>query len=344
MKKKNYEYQLLCLKKYGTNPLSYLTLSEDLSIIKGEWDGYIAYKSHLKSAVVLGDPIVSDGSMQDAVRKLKQTLCKNKYHICLFLCKEKMIKPLHSEGFKGFCFGQDAIVNLNDFNLSGKQKWSIRSSINYAKKHNMTVEEYKYSLNRSKHVENEIKKISEEWITTKKEPELTFAFGHIDFERNKETRYFIIRYKGEITGFLTYYPIYRKNSYYLDLTRRKKNSLRGTIDYLMINSFEILKKEGIKKIYIGGSPLFFQQLDSETNLLITTVFFKVCKPFFELLYPAKSELFFKKKYATEWEPYYIFYHPRFSLRIFLSIIHAIYEGGIISIIIHKLKYLKDSIL
>jgi phosphatidylglycerol lysyltransferase len=341
MEKNDYEYQLSCLKKYGTNPLSYLTLSEDLLTITGEWDGYIAYKSFLKSAVILGDPIVSDEKLYEVVKKLKQTLCANKNHICLFLCKEKMEKPLREEGFKGFCFGQDAIVNLNDFNLSGKKKWSIRSSINYAKKHNMIVEEYKHKLKRSKYIEKEIRKISEDWVKMKKEPELTFAFGHVDFKKNKEVRYFICKHQEEITGFLTYYPIYGKKSFYLDLTRRKKISPRGTIDYLMVESFKILKKEGVEKIYIGCSPLFFRQLDPKINIIFTTVFFRLCKPFFRFLYPAKSELFFKKKYATEWEPYYIFYYPRFSLRIFLSMIHAIYEGGIASIIIHKLKCLKN---
>jgi len=343
MEKKNYEYQLSCLKKYGTNPLSYLTLSENLLIIRGGWDGYIAYKNHFKTAVVLGDPIVSDESMQESVRDLKQALCASKYHICFFLCKEKMKKPLRDEGFKGFCFGQDAIVNLNDFNLSGKKKWSIRSSVNYAKKHNMIVEEYKHISHRSKDTEDEIKKISAEWIRMKKEPELNFAFGHVDFEKNKEVRYFISKHEGETTGFLTYYPIYGKNCYYLDLTRRKNDSPRGTIDYLMVKSFEILKKEGVEKIYIGCSPLFFQKLDPKINIRFTTVFFRAYTPFFGFLYPAKSELFFKKKYATEWEPHYIFYYPRFSLRIFLSMINAIYNGGIASIIIHKFKYLKDNI-
>lgn len=343
MSKNNYEYQLSCLKKYGTNPLSYLTLSEDLLKINGEWDGYIAYKIYFKSALILGDPVVSDESMQEAVKKMKQNFRSGKNHICLFLCKGKMIKPLRKEGFRGFCFGQDAIVNLDDFNLSGKKKWSIRSSVNYAKKNNMIVEEYKYELKRSVKIEDEIKKISKEWATMRKEPELTFAYGQIDFEKNKEIRYFIIKHEGQITGFLTYLPIYGKNNYYLDFTRRKKNSPRGTIDYLMVKSFEILKSEGVNKIYIGGSPLFFQQLDPNTNLVFTTIFFKAIKPFFGFLYPAKSELFFKKKYATEWEPYYIFYYPRFSIQIFLSMIHAIYQGGIASIIIHKFKYLKDNI-
>ena len=340
MRKKKYDDHINYLKKYGTNPLSYLTLSENLSKFTGDWEGYIAYKSFLKTVVILGDPIVSNKNIGKCINDLKKKFISNKHQICFFLCKKKLEIPLRDEGFKGFCFGQDAIVNLEKFNISGKKKASIRSSINYAKRQNMIVEEYNYNLKKSKKIENEIKKISKEWLKTKKEPELTFAVGNIDFGKNKETRYFIAKYQDRIHGFLTYIPIYGGKGYYLDLTRRKKNSLRGTIDYLMVESFKILKKEGVKKIYIGGAPLYFKQLEPKINILFTTLFFKICKPFFGFIYPQKSELFFKKKYATEWEPYYIFYYPRFNLRIFLSTINSIYEGGIASIIIHKIKCLR----
>ena len=55
-----YDYRITCLKKYGKTSLSYLTLSDSLSIFHGEWEGYFAYKEFLRAAIFLGDPIVSD--------------------------------------------------------------------------------------------------------------------------------------------------------------------------------------------------------------------------------------------------------------------------------------------
>ncbi|MCK4824421.1 hypothetical protein KA005_52195, partial [bacterium] len=59
MKAMDKDHRLLYLKKYGSNPLSYLTLSDSLSTFSGEWDGYVAYHQFLKAAIILGDPIVS---------------------------------------------------------------------------------------------------------------------------------------------------------------------------------------------------------------------------------------------------------------------------------------------
>jgi phosphatidylglycerol lysyltransferase len=337
MKKEDMDYRLSSLNKYGYNPLSYLTLADDLLIFKGEWEGYFAYKKHLNTIIILGDPIVSDRKLPDVINDIKNIF--KKYHVCFFFCKKKIIETLRKEKFRGFCFGQDAIVNLNKFSLSGKKKWSIRSSINYAKKHDMIIEEYKFNFKRSSTIEKNIFEISKQWRSTKNVPELTFAFGKVDFENYRDARYFICKQYDKIVGFITYFPIYGSNRYYLDLTRRSVNSPRGTMDYLIVKSFETFKKENIDKIFIGGTPLYFHNLDKTGNLHVTETIFYILKPVFEFFYPSKSEFFFKKKYATDWEPLYLFYYPRFSIRIFLSLVNAIYEGGIASLCFYKIKHI-----
>ena len=62
----------ILLKEFGSNSLSYLTLSDDLSYFKGDWKGYIAYKELFQTAVVLGDPIVSDNELSIAIRDFKK--------------------------------------------------------------------------------------------------------------------------------------------------------------------------------------------------------------------------------------------------------------------------------
>jgi len=327
------------LKEYGKNSLSFLTLSDSLTAHQGSWEGYIAYKTFFKSATILGDPIVPDESLKKSIIDLKENLLSKKYHLNFFLCTDRSIQILKKQGFKCFYVGMEGVVDLNKFTISGRKKWKIRSSVNYAIKNNMTVDEYLYSKNyRSEEIENDINKIANDWCGLKKTPELSFAFGHVDFNKFDGTRYFICRHQGKIVGFISYYPISGINSYYLDLTRRGLNAPRGTIDYLMVKSFEKLKEEGAKKIYIGFSPFSFLSYENSINSRFFTNLFTLVKPFFELYYPAKSEFFFKKKFATDWEPNYVVFYPRISIRNFLSLIHSMYEGGIGAFAISKLKY------
>lgn len=334
------DYRISCLKKYGKNSLSYLTLSDSLTLHRGPWEGYIAYKTSFKSATILGDPIVPDNSVEEAIDDLKENLLSRKYHINFFLCTNKSIDILKRKGFTCFYVGMEAVVDLNKFTIAGRKKWKIRSSVNYAKKNDMTVKEYTYSPNnRSEEIENEIISIATEWCRLKKTPELSFAFGSVDFDNYEGARYFVCKHKEKIVGFISYYPIFGVNGYYLDLTRRGLHAPRGTIDYIIVKSFEILKEEGAKKIYIGFSPFSVLSYSSSINSKFYTNLFTFVKPLFEFGYPAKSEFFFKKKFATDWEPNYVVFYPRVSIRNLLSLINSIYEGGIAAFVITKLKYL-----
>ncbi len=326
--------RLSYLKKYGRNSLSYLTLSDDLSFFKNNWNGYVAYKEFFNSIVVLGDPIVSSYSLPIVIKDIKENLISKNVNICFFLCTNKIIKYLKEAGFKGFFVGDEAIVDLNKFDISGKKGRSIRSSVNYAKKNDMIVEEYNYKNEKSLEIEIKIEKISKEWCDTRKLPEFKFAFGQVNFDKSNETRYFICKYKERIVGFINYYPIYGINSYYLDLTRKGINAPRGVIDFLYVSSFNILKEEGINKIYIGYSPV---SSFSTINPQFTTNISDLLRKIFTLFYPAKSEFFFKKKYATEWMPNYFFYYPRLSIRMLFSLLHSICEGGLGAIFLNNIK-------
>ena len=224
------------LQKYGRNTLSYLTLSKTLETFSGTWNGYIAYRNKFNTAVVLGDPIVPDSDLALALKEFKETQSNNHTHICFFVCSGRIIDTLKKENFKGFLIGHEAIVNLSKFDVSGRKAWSIRSSLNHARKCQLVVEEYQFNKHRSKEIEQELHRITQEWCHIKKMPELTFAFGHVDIETYQDARIFICRKKDKIVGFLVYFPIYSINSYYLDLSRRNLDAPRGTIDYLFVKS------------------------------------------------------------------------------------------------------------
>ena len=68
-------------------------------------------------------------------------------------------------------------------------------------------------------------------------------------------------------------------------------------------------------------------------------FLFILKPLFELIYPAKSELFYKKKFATDWESNYVCFYPRVSIRSLFSLCHAVYKGGLGGLLAYKIKYL-----
>jgi len=338
LRNKQYNNCISDLKKYGNSSLSYLTLSKKLSVFRSKkWNGYFAYKEFFNSVIILGNPVVPKESIKEAVDDLLKTFSKNKKHLGFFLCSEEVANILKKKGFKTYFFGKEAVINPKKFNISGKKGWSIRSSVNYARRNKMIVEEYKCSKKRNLKLEDEINEISNEWRIRKKNPELDFAFGHVNFNDYKNIRYFICKQKRKVVGFINIYPIYRINSYYLDLTRHGNNSPRGTIDFLYYECIKKLEQEGIEKIYIGLSPLsFLKSYNNEHNQNYIKIMI-IFHPLLELIYPFKSEFFYKKKFATDWESNYVCFYPRISIRTLFSLLHSVYEGGFAGIFIYKIK-------
>ncbi|HEC91673.1 MAG TPA: DUF2156 domain-containing protein [Candidatus Atribacteria bacterium] len=334
---REYDYRRYCLKRYGKNSISFLTLSRDLSIFSKEWEGYIPYHKSLNTIIVPSDPIVSKESLRIAIRDLKDYFSSKNIHICLFACTGRITDVLEEEGFEGIYLGKEAIVELKKFSISGNKKWNIRSSINYAKKNGMVVEEYNISSGRSPYIEEELKKISDDWCRMKKIPKPTFIEGELDF-KNEEIRYFTCKYGDKIVGYANYYPIMGTNNYYLDHTRRIINSPRGVIDYILVESFKKLEMEGVDKIYIGLVPFSFYSSKYRFGSIRSNILFVFSKRLLEFFYPTKSEYFFKKKYATDWESNYFYCYPKFSMKIFLSLLNLFYKGGMPSLILNKIKH------
>ena len=134
MEKNTYQKKINDLQKYGNSSLSYLTLSDDLNIFTGKWRGFIAFKQYFKTLVVLGDPIVPISDLDKALRDFRETQTQKKKHICFFVNSEMAINDLVKNGFKGFLVGNEAVVTLSNFSITGRKGWKIRSSVNYANK------------------------------------------------------------------------------------------------------------------------------------------------------------------------------------------------------------------
>jgi len=334
----NDDYKLSCLKKYGKNSISFLTLINNLPTYTGNWEGYISYYYCARTAVVLGDPIVPFESLRTAIKDFKQSFSQRGIHICIFSCTKKIIDTLEKENFKGIYIGSEAVVDLNKFNISGNKNWKIRSSVNYARKKNMIVEEYNPYFSKSRCIENEIKNVSENWCKMKMIPKPEFMLGKNDFTKSYNTRYFICKHDNKTLGYINYYPILSKNDLYLDHARRDMNSPRGIIDFLMVESFKKLRDEGIKKVYIGLSPFSFFSSEYKLDSIIDNNLFNFSKHLFKLFYPTKSEFFFKNKYATEWEPNYLYFHPKYSMRMIISLANSFYAGGFLALLLKKTRY------
>ena len=325
------------LKKYGFNPISYVSVEDDKKYYFGkDVEGVIAYVVAAGVAVCAGDPVCSDENMPFLVTEFI-TYCKqNSLDICFCQTLEKNL-PLYTQlGFGNTKYGEEAMFDLETYSLAGGKAAKIRNAINHATALGVIVKEYKPLENRDSKIEMQIQHISKQWLDNKKSSELSFMLGTTSLDNPMDRRYFAAYdSKDEMLGFIVFSPFSGGQGYMADVTRRKNNAPIGVMEKITIEAFRQMSSEGVKMGSLGLAPLANVSEDGKIpGKLLEFVYEKLNN-----FYGFKSLHHYKKKYGcSSWEPRYLVYYPKiFTPKIAYSIVKAQNPRGIGDFILTQLK-------
>jgi phosphatidylglycerol lysyltransferase len=203
----------------------------------------------------------------------------------------------------------------------------VRAATNKARREGVVVSEHRPFALGASPVNHELRAISAEWLRSKGEHEFGFLLGSLALEQRSAKRYFIARSgggAGRIEGFIVCEPIYGRNGYYLDVTRRRVDAVRGTMELLTTEILRLLCAEGYEMASMGLAPLALlddPDLSGHPHLtsLMRFVYQRVNNNYdFKLLYRYKA-----KYHPHVWEPrYFCFNQKRLTLRMLYAVIQV----------------------
>ena len=158
------------LKEYGYNSISYVSIEDDKKYYFGKnVEGVIAYVVEAGVAVCAGDPVCSDENLPLLITEFINYCKQNDLDICFCHTLEKHI-PLYTQfGFDNTKCGEEAMFDLETYNLAGGKAAKIRNAINHATALGVKVAEYKTLEHRDKRIEQQMHDISKQWLDNKKE-------------------------------------------------------------------------------------------------------------------------------------------------------------------------------
>lgn len=327
------------LRFHGYNPISYMAIEEDKKYYFGTGvEGVIAYTITTGVAVCVGDPICKE---EDAVILLGEFVifCRqNGFDICFCQTTEKLLRHFKDMGFGITKYGEEAMFNLNDYNILGKKAAKVRQAINKANKMGIEIFEYKPLEKREKQLEEQILEVSKEWLFFKKSGELSFMLGSVSLDNPMDRRYFVaVDSENIVQGFVVFVPFQGGNGFYSDITRRRKNAPMGVMEKIIITAFESMKTEGIKWGSLGLAPLANVRESDEYK--ITGLALEFIYEHLNNFYGFKTLHQYKKKYGpTLWEARFLAYYPNiFTPKIAYSIIKAQNPKGVKDYILQQIK-------
>lgn len=302
------------IKVYGKDSLNYLSFEKDRRIfISDKIEGFIAYVVVKKVALCIGDPICLDNKKREFILEFME-YCKNiKIKPCFSSITKETRDILENLNFVVSKYGEEAVIELNSYEMTGKKTLKLRQKVKRAENAGLKVIEYTPTNGRDMVLESKIDEVSAQWFKAKK-GQLSFSVGEIHLNNPIDRRYFIsLDECGDIQAILMFSPYNEGKCYFLDVMRRRLDSVPGAMEHAIITSAMKMKEEGIEAVSLGIAPLVgidskhekATSLEKCMNYIYNNV---KCDYEFKKLYD------YKKKFSpTNWVVRYIAYDKSISL-------------------------------
>jgi phosphatidylglycerol lysyltransferase len=328
-----------CVRRYGANSSSYVLLEGSKQYFTcPDVDGFLAYQMSAGIAVIAGDPVCLP---QQATWLVAEFVRSRKGRpICAYQVSPTVLEAFRRCGFADVQVGKEAIFDLGEFTLAGGQMELVRAATNKARREGVVVVEHDPFAVGAEAVNQELREVSAEWLKTRGERELGFLLGSLGMEQASAKRYFLARSakgSGRIEGFIVCEPIHARNGYYLDVTRRRSDAVRGVMELLSTEIFCRLREEGYEIASMGLAPLALlddPDLKKHPRLtkLMRFAFEQVSHTYdFKLLYRYKA-----KYHPHAWETRYLcFNRNRLSPRMLYAAVRVRNATTVLGLLRHR---------
>ena len=300
------------LRKYGDHCMSFSALQPRMQYFDVPDMGYIAFRQQWGTRFVLADPVCAEKDREFLIAEF----LKEKKDTAFAQISEPVAELLAEKfGYYSTQFGVETIVDLETWDLKGKKKQVLRTSINKARKDGVHfVEKYEANGDRA---------LTDEWLKTRKvrNREILFLIRPMDMEYQEGTRRFYAYQGDELLGFIYFDPVYSDDkliSYVPNISRFSHDFKQGIFYALMGHAMEIFKAEGVKCMYLGLSPLVVNEHDLPYESRIVKLMIRFLYKYGNMVYSFKGLYFTKSRFQGKDYKTFCAHKERLPVKSFLS--------------------------
>jgi lysylphosphatidylglycerol synthetase-like protein (DUF2156 family) len=296
------------LERYAETSLAFFHLLPDKSyFLADDGEAFIGYRVVGHSAVALGEPIGAPAARRQVVREFAQFCDLNGWSFCFHQVTEAGAAELADEGLRVLKIGEEAVIPLDEFSLSGKSFKHIRNALNRLDRDGYGVERHMPGIEQA--LLDELEEVSNDWLHASGHRERAFTLGAFSREYLRTSQIFLVRAQsGRIEAFANIIPSYRSPDGNFDLMRRRPDAADGVMDLLFVALVDHFKTSGFEGMNLGFAPLSNISGSGVPALAL------------RLLYSRGSSAFnfqglraFKEKWKPNWQPRYLVYRSDLQL-------------------------------
>ncbi|MFC5406195.1 bifunctional lysylphosphatidylglycerol flippase/synthetase MprF [Cohnella soli] len=302
------------LAKQQGNLLTHMLFSGDKSFFWAcDERVLIPYSVIRNKMVVLGDPIGDTMLISDGIQECQRLADLYDLEVVFYQVSPANLPLYHENGYRFFKLGEEALVNLSTYTLTGKINTSLRNVNNRFER-----DGFRFEVLHSPHDQQfleRLRRISNEWLKGRREK--GFSLGSFEPSYLQEAPIAVlIDPDGQEIAFATLAPGYDDHrSMSIDLMRHLSGTPNGTMDFLFIRLLEWSRDQGYSYFNLGMAPL---SSVGETRSALREE--KLANRVYEYggqWYGFKGLRKYKEKFHPTWEPRYLAYPRRVTLPVLL---------------------------
>jgi phosphatidylglycerol lysyltransferase len=262
---------------------------------------FIMYAQQGRSWVALFDPVGCRKAWSGLVLKFMESARRAGCRPVFYQVSPEFLPLTVELGMKSFKLGEQAVVDLQNFDLKGGAWLKLRRSINRAVRDGL-----EFSMLSADDVPaalDELLSVSQAWLQAHNAAEKGFSLGTFQPAYVAAGPVAVIRLHGKIVAFASILSEASGGDAFIDLMRHIPDTHRGMMDLLFVRIMEHLKAEGFKTLNLGMAPLAGLATHSKAPLWnhIGDRIFQNGERFYNF----RGVLSFKSKFDPQWQPRYL---------------------------------------
>jgi len=263
-------------------------------------DGVIAYGRAGRDAIVLGDPIGTPADAWRTFRAFVGRCARGDVAVAVYQASAASIEPLEALGFRTFKIGEEAIVDLRGFDLSGSHRANLRHTVTRAARGGVRVAWYPSGLSpdEAARLLPALAGIDATWHRGRG-PRMGFTIGEFaPADLGDVGVALAFEADGRPAAFATFRRT-EPDAWVLDLLRRRSDATPGAIEAAVAHAAMAMAEAGDRQLSLGLVALRGLAPNSgpvESRLLALGI------PLIRSVYDIAGLTFFKNKFAPRWEP------------------------------------------
>jgi lysyl-tRNA synthetase class 2 len=297
------------LDRHGDrDSLGYFALRDDKSVIwSPSGKAGICYRVVAGVMLASGDPLGDPEAWPGAIAEFLSEAARHAWRPAVMGCSELGAEVWCREGdLTALELGDEAIVNVPEFSLSGRQMRNVRQMVNRVAKNGYTAEVRRVGDIPRPELDQVIHE-ADSWRGTTVERGFSMALGRLGAPGDGNCVLVTAKENGVLKAVLHFVP-WGSDGLSLDLMRRDKTAIGGLNDFLIVEAIKAAPGLGVKRVSLNFA-MFRAALERGERIGAGPVLkaWRGLLVFLSRWFQIESLYKFNAKFSPVWEPRFFVY-------------------------------------